>query len=316
VGGTSFSGKNHDKSEANKGSTDYWIIKLDKLGNKIWDKTYGGNYDDDLQSVQQTADGGYILGGYSTSNKSGNKSEANKGSSDYWVIKLDATGNKQWDKTLGGDNTDWLLSLRQTPDGGYILGGSSTSNKSGDKSENRKGNNPLGDLHFDYWVVKINAQGTKEWDKTLGGNDDDRLAAVQQTSDGSYILGGSSQSPKGYDKSEDHKTSDYWPTYDYWLVKLNATGKKIWDKTLGGNATDQLTSLQVINDNGYLLGGDSNSINSGDKSEKPEGFWIIAVDARGNKLWDKTLSGKNYSALQLARDRSYILGGISTSEKN
>src|SRR5947208_2102877 len=104
-----------------------------------WDKTFGGNDDDEPYSLQQTSDGGYIMGGYSLSNKSDDKAEDSKGSYDYWIVKVDGNGTKQWDKTFGGSNDDVLRSLRQTSDGGYIAGGFSSSGSSSNKTDNSKG---------------------------------------------------------------------------------------------------------------------------------------------------------------------------------
>jgi hypothetical protein len=123
-------------------------VKLDAMGNKLWDKTIGGSEDDVLYSLQQTADGGYILGGYSYSYSNGDKTEPSRGRNDYWIVKLDSAGNKQWDKTIGGDQDDMFHSLQQTRDGGYILGGKSSSGISYDKTEPSRG-------YFDYWVVKL-----------------------------------------------------------------------------------------------------------------------------------------------------------------
>src|SRR6187397_2897138 len=133
-----------------------------------WDKTIGGSGDDILLSVQQTSDNGFILGGRSQSSISGDKTEDNKGLHDYWVVKLDANGNKLWDKTFGGSADDFLQSVKQTIDGGFILGGWSLSTISGDKTENSKGES-------DYWVVKIDVNGNKIWDRTIGGNSGDYL---------------------------------------------------------------------------------------------------------------------------------------------
>ncbi|MCE3007156.1 MAG: hypothetical protein LW884_02240 [Bacteroidetes bacterium] len=187
LGGESFSDADiaGGKSENSRGNGDYWVVKLDANGNKQWDKTLGGSDWDWLSSLQQTSDGGYILGGGSVSDAdiAGGKSENSRGFSDYWVVKLDANGNKQWDKTLGGNGLDGINSLQQTADGGYILGGESSSDAdiAGGKSENNQGR--------DYWVVKLDANGNKQWDKTLGGSGWDVLSSLQQTSDGGYILG-------------------------------------------------------------------------------------------------------------------------------
>ncbi len=117
-----------------------FVTFFSQAQNKLWDKTLGGNEEDDFKIVHQTKDGGYILGGWSWSGKNGDKTEANRDTStisltgDYWIVKLKADGSKEWDKTLGGNNNDQLTSLQPTSDGGYILGGSSISGKSGDKS--------------------------------------------------------------------------------------------------------------------------------------------------------------------------------------
>lgn len=137
-----------------------------------WDKTFGGNLSDYLYCIRQTTDGGFILGGYSISDSGGDKTEDSRGSYDYWVLKIDANGIKQWDKTFGGNNIDILQSLQQTTDGGYILGGYSSSDSSGDKSEDSKGSD-------DFWIVKIDANGIKEWDKTFGGSKSDRMSSLQ-----------------------------------------------------------------------------------------------------------------------------------------
>ncbi|MFO0485220.1 MAG: hypothetical protein ACK51A_06115, partial [Sphingobacteriia bacterium] len=294
---------------------DYWVVKLDANGNKQWDKTLGGSGGDQLFSLQQTADGGYILGGssWSAADISGGKSENSRGERDYWVVKLDANGSIQWDKTLGGSANDELTSLQQTADGGYILGGWSESDAdiAGGKSENSRGVS-------DYWVVKLDANGKRQWDKTLGGSGEDVLNSLQQTTDGGYILGGWSLSNADLDGGKSENSRGF---YDYWVVKLDANGKREWDKTLGGSGVDGLTSLQQTNDGGYILGGGSSSAAdiSGGKSENSRGerdYWVVKLDANGSIQWDKTMggSGEDYlSTLQQTADGGYILGGASYS---
>ena len=210
MGGTSTSNISGDKTEISQGDFDYWVVKLDASGNIQWQNTIGGNGFDDLGSLQQTADGGYILGGKSNSNISGDKTENSQGVLDYWVVKLDASGNIQWQNTIGGNGFDELISLQQTADGGYILGGYSVSNISGDKTENSQGGK-------DYWVVKLDASGNIQWQNTIGGNGNDELYSLQQTTDGGYILGGQSISNISGDKTENCQGF-----YDFWVVKLDA----------------------------------------------------------------------------------------------
>lgn len=279
LGGFSSSDKSGDKTENAKGQGDYWVVKLNADGTKIWDKTIGGNSNDQLSALQQTSDGGYIIGGFSDSNKGEDKTEDSKGADDYWIVKLDANGTKSWDKTLGASGWDNLLSLQQTSDGGYILGGYSNSDKDGDKTENSKG-------LYDYWVVKLNADGTKTWDRTIGGNYNDSFRTLQQTSDGGYLLGGTSGSGISGDKTEPSK-GQYG--LDYWVVKLDPNGTKAWDRTIGGNGNDILQSLRQAPDGGSIVGGNSDSGIGGDKTEDFKGggedgsdYWVVKLNNDDN----------------------------------
>ena len=145
--GNSSSNISGDKTENSQGGADYWVVKLDSSGTIQWQNTIGGNERDILYSIQQTNDGGYILGGSSLSDISGDKTENSQGGLDYWVVKLDSSGTIQWQNTIGGNGGDRLFSIQQTGDGGYILGGFSNSPISGDKTEDSLG--------YDYWVVKL-----------------------------------------------------------------------------------------------------------------------------------------------------------------
>ncbi|MBL4754797.1 MAG: T9SS type A sorting domain-containing protein [Flavobacteriales bacterium] len=210
LGGFSNSNLAGDKTEINLGNDDYWVVKLDTAGMIQWQNTIGGVSEDELHSIQQTSDGGYILGGYSFSNISGDKTENSQGSADYWVLKLDTSGAIQWQNSIGGSSGDVLESIEQTNDGGYIMGGISSSNISGDKTENSRGFN-------DYWVVQLDSAGTVQWEKTIGASSDDFFRAIQQTGDGGYIMGGLSGSNISGDKTENSQGGS-----DYWVVKLCA----------------------------------------------------------------------------------------------
>ncbi|HEX5151937.1 MAG TPA: choice-of-anchor tandem repeat GloVer-containing protein [Parafilimonas sp.] len=310
VGGYTTAGISGDKTQASRGSYDYWIVKIDASGNKQWDKTFGGSAADNLNTLQQTADGGYILGGYSASNISGDKTEWGWGESDYWIVKIDADGNKQWDKTFGGYTHDWLFSLQQTADSGYILGGLSGSGIGGDKTQPSQGD-------FDYWVVKIDAGGNKQWDKTFGSGGYDQLSFLQQTTDGGYILGGTSASGISGDKTQASQGGN-----DYWIVKIDGNGNKQWDKTFGGSDDDNLLSLQQTADGGYIAGGLCWSGAGGDKTQASKGYldyWIVKIDGSGNKQWDKDFGTSDVDRLrsmQQTTDGGYILGGFSSSGIN
>ncbi len=307
VGGTSSSNISGDKTSNTFGGDDYWITKINSSGNVIWDKTIGGNSGDSFRFLVQASDGGYILGGFSHSEVSGSKTQANIGADDYWIIKTDLNGNIIWDKVYGGNDQDYLLSIDKTSDGGYILGGYSSSNASGNKTEDVIGG-------LDYWIVKINSSGIIEWQKTIGGNSDDILIDIKEVSDGGYILCGISASGISGNKTEENIGQG-----DYWIVKVNSTGDVIWDKTIGGTFSDNAYSIKQTFDGGYIIGGFSNSGISGDKTEPCLGnddFWVVKINNIGNIEWQNTIGGSYYDRAFCANqttDGGYIIIGSSNS---
>lgn len=272
-----------------------------------WQNTIGGSQVDYLYCIEQTIDGGYILGGFSLSNISGDKSENSYGSSDCWILKTDSAGQIQWQRTIGGFQIDDLNCIKQTTDGGYILGGTSSSNASGVKTENSNGS-------YDYWIIKVDFMGTIQWQNTIGGNSNDYLLSIQQTTDGGYILGGHSNSSISGDKTEN--SMGYT---DYWIIKIDSIGSIQWQNTIGGSGYDYLAYLHQTTDKGYILGGTSGSVMSGDKTEYLIGdldYWIIKIDSLGSIQWQNTIGGFGWdflSTIQLTSDGGYLLGGSSSS---
>ncbi len=308
LGGYSTSGISGDKTQENQGDGDYWIVKTDANGVKLWDATFGGSEVDYLSSLKQTPDGGYILGGYSGSGISGDKTQSSQGAYDYWIVKTDANGIKQWDASFGGSSDDNLSSLQQTADGGYILGGYSNSGISGDKSQSSQG-------YADFWIVKTDANGAKQWDARFGGSKDDRLTSIEQTAEGGFILGGISLSGISGDKTQVGQGS-----WDYWMVKTDANGVKQWDVRFGGFSDDVLHSIKKTDDGGYILGGSSYSGFGGDKTQISQGvydYWIVKTDSNGAKQWDKRFGGSGFDelfSLLQTPEGGYILGGYSGSD--
>ena len=149
-----------------------------------WQKTIGSSGYDFLNSICQTSDGGYIMGGYSDGNISGYKTEDNLGGDDYWIVKVNALGNVEWENTVGGGNFDRFYSVEETPDGGFILGGQSLSGGGwGDKSESNKGG-------YDYWILKIDSVGNIIWQKNVGGDLEDYFSELILTNDGGFLIFG------------------------------------------------------------------------------------------------------------------------------
>ncbi|WP_138478479.1 CBM96 family carbohydrate-binding protein [Dyadobacter bucti] len=267
-----------------------------------WDKTFGGSNVDEAKALSPTSDGGFIAGGISYSGAGGDKSQVGRGNADYWVVKMRADGTREWDKTFGASGFDYLVTVKQTSDGGYILGGWSQSDAGGDKTDNDRG--AAASTRGDYWLVKLNAGGVKQWDKTLGGTSAEILKSVIQTSDGGYIVGGVSDSPAGSDKTNPRLGTVNMQ--DYWIVKLAANGSKVWDKTLGTADWDELGGLDLNQEGGYTLIG--TNIGSGSPNRK---WQIIKLNTTGAVQSQQSLTRSTngtISEIHNTADNGYIVG--------
>ena len=235
IAGTSDSNASAEKSQGSRGGKDYWVLKVDSFGNKIWDKTFGGYGDDTCKGIIKTIDNGYLLFGDSESNASGDKSEIRWGVSDYWLVKIDENGSKIWDKTFGGGNEERCLDTISLANGNFIIGGNSRSgNYYGHKSQTSLGEN-------DFWILEIDENGTKIRDKTLGGSLDESLSSIQLTQDGGIKLVGQTHSEIGHDISEARKGG-----YDLWVIQLDNNWAKIWDRRYGGNSNEYLWGKRSV----------------------------------------------------------------------
>ncbi len=309
LGGYSTSGLSLDKTELSNGGIDYWIVKIDSIGNIDWQNTIGGNNDDYLHSIIQTDDGGYLLGGESCSSFSGDKSDSTNGGFDYWIIKTDTVGNVLWEKSIGGSGNEYLNSIVKTNDG-YVIGGKSSSNISGDKTENTNGVD-------DFWILKIDFNGNILWQNTIGGSNQESLSSIVKTTDSGFLLAGFSWSNISGDKTENSNGG-----FDCWIIKTDSVGAIQWQNTIGGSNQDFLTSAIQTFEGGYLLGGYSTSNKSGDKTENLHGtfgntdYWIIKMDSSGNILWQNSIGGNFGDYLHCiiqAIDGNYVLAGYSKS---
>ena len=244
--------------------TDYWVVKMNSLGVLQWQKTLGGTSTDEGHSIQQTADGGYIITGEATSSDGDVLNDINPAYPNAWVVKLNSTGSIQWQKTLEKiiNHITNVYSIQQTIDGGYIMAGQTESTDY---------------LSWDYYVVKMNASGTVEWQKSFGGTLDDKAYSVKQTIDGGYIVAGSTRSTVG-DVSGNHGTDDYW------VIKLNSTGTLLWQKPLGGTLVDVANSVLQTTDGGFIVAGSSRS-NNGDVTNNIGSnsirFWVVKLVGPG-----------------------------------
>ena len=210
VTGSSDSDVSGNKTQDNNGVTDYWIIKLNSSGSIQWQQSIGGSGTNAASSIVQNSDGDYLVGGFSTSGISGDKTEVSRGGFDYWVLKLDSSGDIIWDKTIGGNNDDFFRTLNTTSYGGVFIGGYTTSGLSGDKTENSVGGS------FDMWGVKLASDGSFQWDETLGGTGFDFLYTSLENSEGNLILAGLSTSGVSVDHDEPNLGGS-----DIWILEYN-----------------------------------------------------------------------------------------------
>jgi hypothetical protein len=298
-------GLSNGKTEPCRGGNDYWVIKLNARGAEQWQKTLGGVGQDDLLSVAQARDGGYIVGGSSASDANGDKIDKSHGNMDYWIIKLDGDGNEQWQKSFGGQYADLLRALEPTTDGGYILGGYSNSPQSTDKASANYGTGG------DYWILKLDDKGDIQWQQTLGGDKDDQLYALHQTHDGGFIAGGNSNSGATGNKSRANREGT-----DFWVVRLDADGAITWQQTYNFGKVDILASLVEDQDHSFLIGGYAQG-EGGKDTEGINDYIALKISETGETLWEKTVGSDGEDILKKAietRDGGYLMAGTSDPE--
>ncbi|MGZ4035404.1 MAG: T9SS type A sorting domain-containing protein [Bacteroidia bacterium] len=279
------------------GAGDCLVIKYNASGTIQWQKTFGGTAFDYGYSVRQTADGGYVVAGYTESNDG--DVIGNHGNGDCWILKLDAAGTIEWQKTYGGTSADNAQSIRQTADGGYIVCGY-TESTNGDVTTNHGGG--------DCWVLRLDNAGTILWQKTLGGSDYDFGQSIRQTVDGGYIVAAETNSNNG-DVTLQHGNGDCW------LVKLDSAGNIEWQNSFGGTNSESSQSIQQTTDEGYIVAGYSES-NDGDVTGSHGGgdCWILKCNKFGALQWEKSLgsSGNDYAyCIHQLASGGYILTGYS-----
>lgn len=304
------------------GGIDFWLVKTDAFGNMQWNRTYGGPYNDMARALVATPDGGYAIAGtYAIWSDNG----------DFWLVKTDSLGNMQWNRTYDVTGDEVAFSLVLTSDGGYALAGSNALVKT-DPSGNIEWNRTFGqisptDMHFinslvatsdggyalggssasddelfDFWLTKTDAHGNELWNHTYGGIDLDDAYSLIETSDGGFAIAG--------------LTYSFGTQYgDFWLVKTDASGNMEWNKTYGGNITTHHSiaemdcSLVTTSDGGYAIAGWTNSFSGyfGD-------FWLVKTDAFGNMEWNQTYPRNGIDlphSLVSASDGGYAIAGVT-----
>lgn len=267
---TGYNSGNGDIVTDNHGQNDCWVVKVDSLGNIVWQKSLGGAGYECGNSIKVTSDGGYIVAGYSTSNDG--DVTGNHGERDFWIVKLNNTGTIAWQKSLGGSQRDEATSIQQTTDGGYIVSGNSYSSD-GDVTNNSG--------LADFWVVKLSAIGSIQWQKSFGNNEYQYEATTIQTSDGGYITAGTT-----------FETISGGASIRRGLViKLNNLGIVEWQRTIGYDPSLFNSIIQTI-DGGYaiigttILGDGSTTIFNGNSN-----MWFLKLSSDGSTEGQQAISG-------------------------
>jgi len=307
------------------GGNDYWLVKTDSFGNVQWNKTYGGAGSESCYNVYQTADRGYLMVGITTS--------FGAGGVDGWLVKTDASGNMQWNKTYGTSGNDLLYSLVQASDGGYLLKGRASgatwltkTDVNGNIQWNKTYPTPYGGNPFtiiqtsdggyafaavnttiagtqigDALLVKIDSSGNMQWNQTYGGPALDVGWGLVQTKDGGYAMSGLTASFGAGGQ-------------DGWLIKTDVNGNMQWNKTYGGTDNDSLQTIVLTTDGGFAIGGKTNSFGAG-KTD----MWLVKTDSYGNVQWSKTFggpgddSGPDGNDVRQTADGGYVIEGTTTS---
>ena len=242
-----------------------------------WQRTYSGSKTDEGWSVVQTSDGGYIVAGTTTSYDGDGRLGLIPDEGDVYLIKTDANGNLIWQKNYGGPEEDAGYSVLETNDGGYIIAGKTESYGAGGS---------------DVYLIKTDTNGNMLWQKSYGGSRIDEGRSVAQTSDGGYIIVGYSDSRRIND-------------FDVYLVKTDANGNMLWQKTYDGGFYDRGWSVAQTSDGGYIIAGESHY-----------DVYLIKTDTNGNMLWQKSYGGSELDCADSVletNDGGYIIVGTTSS---
>ena len=317
------------KSFSNDKSNIY-LMKIDKDGNVVWQKVYGGNNIDKAYAITNTKDGGFIVVGET-------KSFGN-GGSDVYIMKIDDKGNKLWQRTYGGKKDDKAYAIIGMEDGGFIVAGSRKSfgngwsdvylvkideygNKIWEKTYGGKRNDKANAItqtkdggfivagckksfdsgKSDVYLIKIDEYGNKIWEKTYGGKRNDKANAITQTEDGGFVVAGDTES-----------CSNGWS--DVYLIKIDENGSMVWEKTYGGKKNDKANAITQTEDGSFIVAGDTESFSNGWSDA-----YLIKIDENGSMVWEKTYGGKNGDVVETiakTEDGGFIVAGNTDSFTN
>ncbi len=295
-----------DITNKNNESFDFWVMKFSSENNLLWQKTYGGSDDDRGYDIITTNDGGFTLLGYSKS-IDGDVTK-NAGNQDFWIVKITSDGTILWQKTFGYLGLDNGTTLIQTKDNGYLITG--VLDVSASQGQGNSSKNSLRHAGGDVWAIKLNANGEFVWSKYFGGSFTDTPFGVVETADNNYIIAASSD-------SNDVDITNNKGSYDFWIFKIDADGKLVWEQSFGGSEIDEPRAITSTNDGNFIVLGDTRSsdkditINNGGAD-----LWMLKIDADGKLIWQKTIGGSSFDvsrSIHKTFNGDFLISGSSRS---
>ncbi|MBK1896672.1 T9SS type A sorting domain-containing protein [Chryseobacterium paridis] len=322
---------------------DFHLVKLNQQGDQVWEKYFAGQNHDYLSATVTTQDGGFLLLGTSYSGKGLDKKDDSKGGSDIWLIRINEFGDELWQKTLGTSADEEARAVIQTTDLGFFVAGNVQSSLQEPQETSTQTISGYGSK--DVWITRLDKNGKELSQLILGGRGLDEIKKMIPTKDGGALLGIYSRSSEVRDSSSMNEspttgTSNPVSRYpktttnegegDYWIVKLNKDGKVEWEKNFGGKSDDHLRTL-ALTSNGYIIGGESRSERSGNKTvgiEEGTDLWLISLNERGDEQWQKShnfknrdilmgmsvISGKQDDGSGKSSTKGILLGGYTQAE--
>ncbi|WP_426479365.1 T9SS type A sorting domain-containing protein [Chryseobacterium sp. CBSDS_008] len=326
----SASGKPEAGSKQNNGY-DFHLVKLNQQGEKVWEKYFSGQNHDYLSATVTTQDGGFLLAGTTYSGKGLDKKDDSNGGADFWLIRINEFGDELWQKTLGSSSDEEARAVIQTTDLGFFVAGSFVSAQ----DSKMKGYGSK-----DVLITRLDKDGKELSQLILGGKGLDEVEKMIPTKDGGALLGmysrssevkaGSGKLEAGSSVKNDSysKASSNFGEGDYWIVKLDKTGKVEWEKNFGGKNDDHIRTL-ALTSNGFIIGGESRSERSGNKTvgiEEGTDLWLISLNEKGDEQWQKSYNFKNRDILMgmsvvngrmedgSEKSKGVLLGGYTQAE--
>ncbi|QYK15980.1 T9SS type A sorting domain-containing protein [Chryseobacterium chendengshani] len=281
ITGSSIQAKKLTSENKQNNGYDFHLVKLNQQGEEVWEKYFSGQNHDFLSATVATQEGGFLLAGTSYSGKSSDKKDDAKGGSDIWLIRINEFGDELWQKTLGSAQDEEAKAVIQTTDFGFFVAGNVQ-------------NAPKGYGSKDVLISRLDKNGKELSQIILGGKGLDEVEKMIPTIDGGALLGIYSRSNTGGSK----KTENFGEG-DYWIIKLNKDGKVEWEKNFGGKGDDHLRTLAMTS-TGYIVGGESRSERSGNKTagiEEGTDIWLISLNEKGDEQWQKSYNFKNRDIL-------------------